>query len=202
MTPAFRAAASVGVAACLCVGAGSTAARQATSPIAPATAAAMVAKFLAAADVYTRTFRDLVAQETKTVEEFDDRGTRTKGRQIVSDFILYSSSRADATAEYRDVLSVDGEIVKTRERRAIELLTGAAAESSVEKELKRINNESTRYEFGMHWVGFTTNQAGWIKTWRDHAIFSMRWRRDRTREWLAWMTEKVGAAATADVVSL
>lgn len=167
VTPALRAVASVGLGVCFCVGSGSMTARQATSPNALVPTDVMVAKFLAAADVYERTFRDLVAQETKTVEEFDDRGTRTRGRQIVSDFILYSSSRTDATAEYRDVLSVDGEIVKTRERRAIELLTAAAAESSVEKELERINNESTRYEFGMHWVGFTTNQASWIKTWRD-----------------------------------
>jgi hypothetical protein len=65
-----------------------TLARQSSTPLDRTDIDAVVSRFLASAERYEQTFRDLAAEETKT------------------------------------------------------------------------NDESMKYEFGMHWVGFTTNQAG------------------------------------------
>jgi hypothetical protein len=151
-----------------------TLARQASTPLDRTDIDAVVSRFLASAERYEQTFRDLAAEETKTIEEFDDRGAVVKRRQIVSDLIVYRSSREDAaTAEYRDVQSVDGQLVGKREARALKILTDAANADSLQKELRRINDESMKYEFGMHWVGFTTNQGGGFKSWRN--LFTFEW---------------------------
>jgi hypothetical protein len=151
-----------------------TLARQSSTPLDRADVDAVISRFLASAERYEQTFRDLAAEETKTIEEFDERGAVVKRRQIVSDLIVYRSSREDAaTAEYRDVQSVDGQLLGKREARALKILTDAADAESLQKELRRINNESMKYEFQMHWVGFTTNQAGWIKSSRN--LFTFEW---------------------------
>ena len=132
----------------------------------------VLVRFFAAAEEYERTFRDLVAEETKIVEVYGASGTVEKRREIVSDLLVYRSPRADsATAEYRDVKSVDGRPVQKRGERALKLLTSAATAESVEKELEAINRQTYRYEFDRHLRGFTIHQGG--KPYREE--FQFEW---------------------------
>jgi hypothetical protein len=129
----------------------------------------LVNRFLANAEEYEKTFRNLVAEETKVLEVYRASGQVQKRRQIVSDLVVYHSSRdgRDATTEYRDVRSVDGRPIERRSERALQLLTSAAKAESIEKELESIDRETSRHEFNRHLRGTTVRQGGVLRQWRD-----------------------------------
>ena len=121
-----------------------------------------VTRLLATSEEYKKTFRNLVAEETKIIEVYQASGKVEKRRQIVSDLLVYHSSRdgSDATVEYRDVRSVNGKAVERRGERALKLLMNASKADSLKKELDAITRETRRYEFNTHLVGFTIAQGG------------------------------------------
>jgi hypothetical protein len=114
-----------------------------------------------AAKEYEKAFRNLVADETRLIEVFDQSGRIKKRREIVSDLVVYQSSRdAAGTAEYRDVRSVDGKAVEKRSKRALDVLTRASQSTSTKKELDLINLEGQRYDrdLGYSFYGGTARQ--------------------------------------------
>jgi len=122
---------------------------------------ALLTRHLAAVDEYRRTFANLVADETRLIEVYNEKGKREKRRTIESDLLVYSSSRdgqVDRT-EYRDVRAVDGRTLKKRGERALELLASASEADSLDDELATIDEETGRYEFNRHVRGFTINQG-------------------------------------------
>jgi hypothetical protein len=129
----------------------------------------LVARFHARADDYAIAFRNLVAEETKLTEVYRASGEVEKRRHLVSDLVVYHSSRdgRDATTEYRDVLAVDGKVVEKRRERALKLLTNAARAKSLEKELQAIDRETSRHEFSRRIRGGVINQLGIPKEWRQ-----------------------------------
>jgi len=137
------------------------------SPSGSGTLDDLVVRHLAAVDEYRRTFRNLSALETKTIELISASGTPEKRREIVSDFVVYRSSRDETATEYRDVRSVDGKAIENRGERALKLLTNAARAESVKKELEAIDRETRRYEFRRHLRGATASQGGIPKQWRE-----------------------------------
>ena len=134
----------------------------------------LVTRFFASTDEYEKTFRNLVAEETKTIEVFKPSGEVEKRRQIVSDLVVYHSSRdgKEATTDYRDVRSVDGKVVEKRGERALKLLTGAFKARSLDKELEAIDRETQRYEFTRHLRGFPINQVAVPK---ERESFQVEW---------------------------
>lgn len=135
----------------------------------------LVRRFLAASDEYEQTFRNLTAEEAKTIEVYHESGELDKRRQIISDLVVYHSRRdgGAATTEYRDVRSVDGRVVQRREARALASLTKAAEAEALEDELEAIDRETHRYEFDRHLRGFTIHQSGVLKQWRQ--AFDLEW---------------------------
>jgi len=135
----------------------------APSTAAPSQAAidAVITGVVNAAKEYEKVFRNLVADETKLVEVFDQSGRVEKRREIVSDLVVYQSSRdAKETAEFRDVRSVDGKAVEKRSKRALDVLTRASHSNSIKKELDQINREGLRYDLGYSFFGLTAGQPG------------------------------------------
>lgn len=129
--------------------------------------AELLTRFRAAAEECEKTFRSLTAEETKLIEVYNASGELEKRRQIVSDLLVYHSSRSatDATTEYRDVRMVDGKTVAKRGERALKLLTNASRADSLDKELEAINRETFAYEFKRHLRGFTIDQGGVLQRW-------------------------------------
>ena len=130
----------------------------------------LLADLAANAEEYTRVYRDLTAEETKTTELYRASGEVEGRRQVVSDLLLYRASRdgKDAVTEYRDVRSVDGKAIEHRGERALTLLTKAAHAGSLERELKAINEETRRYEFRhRHLQGVTLGYGVLPKEWRQ-----------------------------------
>ena len=96
---------------------------------------------------YVDTFKNLLTQETKTIEVFDRRGRTKKKRVIKSNFIVYPLTRDnDRATEYRSVYSVDGKTVSDEESRAQEFFEKIASVESSAKELERIRAASLRFD--------------------------------------------------------
>lgn len=116
----------------------------------------LLAKARAHIEQYPSSFKDLAAEETKTVEIYEKPGKLSGRRQIASDLVIYQSQQdPSAMAEYRNVREVDGILVAGREKRVVKLFERLAKATSVGKELDRINREGSRYDFGWMFAGFT-----------------------------------------------
>ena len=115
---------------------------------------------------YFALFKDLTAEETKTVEEIRASGDVARRRRIVSDFIVYRSQLdGGSVAEYRDVVAVDGEAVAGRERRVLALFERGDRSGSVRDELKRVNREGSRFDLDRTVSGLTIGQALPLQPW-------------------------------------
>lgn len=120
----------------------------------------------ARASEYFSLFKDLTAEETKTVEEIRASGEVSRQRRIVSDFIVYRSQLdGGSVAEYRDVRIVDGEAIVGREQRVLALFERKGRAGSVRDELKRVNREGSRYDLDRTVSGLTIGQALPLQPW-------------------------------------
>ncbi|HZG51015.1 MAG TPA: hypothetical protein VEZ40_02665 [Pyrinomonadaceae bacterium] len=109
---------------------------------------------------YKAKFKDLTADEEQKVEEYDSEGKLKRQRRIVSELVIYQSQQdTSLTAEYRNVLSVDGVAVAKREERLVNLFGRLAKADSVKKELDRISRESRRYDLGLSAYGQALDQG-------------------------------------------
>lgn len=101
----------------------------------------------AQADKYGDSFKDLFAEEQKSIEIFDKNGKLKTQRLVVSDFVLYESQVEQGNAtEYRNVREVDGKAVSNRDKRATALFERIGKAKSTSDELKRIDDEGTKYD--------------------------------------------------------
>ena len=128
---------------------------------APADFDALLMRVANAEKEYEKVFRNLVAEETKDEQLFDQSGAIKKQRKIVSDLLVYQSSH-DVTerTEYLDVREVDGKAVGKRSKRVLDLLSKASKASSLPSELQAINSESSRYDLAYTLRGLTIGQPG------------------------------------------
>ena len=111
-------------------------------------------------NVYWENFSNLLAEELKTFEEYDKNGELKKSRRIESNFLVYQSVKnPERTVEYRNVTKVDGETVGNVEKRAEDFFNDLLKSDSAEKELEKIQKESSRYDKNLDIAGLTLNQA-------------------------------------------
>lgn len=120
--------------------------------------------FLAEAEkqtaLYKENFNNLLAEETKIFDDYDKRGKIDKRRRIESNFLVYQSVKIPGKAvEYRNVVKVDGKPVGNIESRAREFFEQVLSSETAEKELERIEKESTRFDKNLEISGLTLNQA-------------------------------------------
>jgi hypothetical protein len=109
---------------------------------------------------YRETFRNLLADEVKTFEEFDKRGEPDKKTTVKSSFLVYQSGKnAKATAELRNVLEVNGKPIPDSQKRGEEFLAELDKQSTLESELKKLQGESSKYDKTWEVYGLTLNQA-------------------------------------------
>ncbi|MEJ7847638.1 MAG: hypothetical protein WKF92_06085 [Pyrinomonadaceae bacterium] len=109
---------------------------------------------------YVAEFRNLLSEETKTFEEFDKKGEPKKQRIVKSIFVIYQLSKDEnQIAEYRNVVAVDGKPVEKTEQRAQDFFERIASIESTQKELQRIQDESSRFDGDMSIEGFTLFQS-------------------------------------------
>ena len=110
--------------------------------------------------VYEEEFKNLLATETKTFEQFDKKGVVKKQNVIESNFIVYQSLRDKNTiSEFRNILKVDGKSVADKSRTPDEFFSQIQKTGSVEKELEKVQKESSRYDKNLETQGLTLLQA-------------------------------------------
>ena len=98
-------------------------------------------------ETYRETFRNLLADEVKTFEEFDKRGESERKTTVKSSFLVYQSGKnAKATAELRNVLEVNAKPIPDSQKRGEEFLAELDKQSTLESELKKLQSESSKYD--------------------------------------------------------
>lgn len=108
---------------------------------------------------YQETFRNLLAEEIKTFEEFDKNEKPKEKTVVKSNFLVYSSGKNQAPVELRNVFAVNGKIISDGQARAEKFLAELQKEKTYESELKKIVRESNRYDKGWSIHGLTLNQG-------------------------------------------
>jgi hypothetical protein len=118
------------------------------------------------AEHYTKTFKDLTAEERRHFELFGPDGKLSAQNRIVADLIVYQSQRnAKRAVEFRNIREVDGAPVKQQTERLEKLFERLSKDDSADKELQRIIKESTRYDFGYQLTGYLFYKA--IASWKS-----------------------------------
>ena len=156
-----------------CLTLGTTRAQQSASPSTSnqptqtqARLVQVLTQFLTHTEEYETAFKNLTAEETKLIEVYNATGKLIRQRSIISDLVVYQSLRGDSeVTEYRNARVVDGKPIAKYEEKALKLLTAAAKANSLKKELEQINEENRKYEFDVHFSGFTIYQGRPFKKW-------------------------------------
>lgn len=109
---------------------------------------------------YREAFRNLLAEETKTFEEYDKNGNVNEKTAVKSNFLVYQSGRdAKTTAELRNVIEVNGKLVPNSQKRSNDFLSELEKETTLEKELKKIQDEGAKYDKTLEVYGLTLNEG-------------------------------------------
>jgi len=109
---------------------------------------------------YRETFRNLLADEVKTFEEFDRKGESERTTTVRSSFLVYQSGKNQAaTAELRNVLEVNGKPIPDSQKRGEEFLAELDKQRTLESELQKLQKESSKFDKTWEVYGMTLNQA-------------------------------------------
>jgi len=109
---------------------------------------------------YSATFKNLTVEETKNFETFDENGRVKNSRKILSDLIIYEAENDKGNlAEYRNVREVNGKKIKDSEIRTVKVFAQLADAKSFADELKKLNEEGSRYDKGLSFNGLILFQA-------------------------------------------
>lgn len=124
------------------------------------TPAEMIARVEAQTSTYVETFKNLLAEETKTFELYKREGNVGKRRVIVSSFLVFPLQKsADQVVEFRNVFSVDGRKVNDSDKRAGQLFERIAKGESSESEINKLRDEGSRHDLEIAISGLTLYQA-------------------------------------------
>src|SRR5688500_18540922 len=105
---------------------------------------------------YSNVFKNLTVEEIKTFETFDKDGKMKSRKKILSDLIVYEPETGeDKLGEFRNIREVDGKKIKNSEKRTVKIFAELANAKSFEEELKKLNQESSRYDENLSIYGFT-----------------------------------------------
>jgi hypothetical protein len=109
---------------------------------------------------YQEEFKNLLATETKTFEEYDKNGNLENQMNVESNFFVYQSAKnKNLSSELRNVTKVDGKLVPDSQARADRFLAELGKTSTAEKELEKIQDEGSRYDKTLRINGLTLFEA-------------------------------------------
>lgn len=109
---------------------------------------------------YQEEFKNLLANETKTFQTYDKYGKEKNKTVVESTFLVYQSPRnQQASAELRNVLKVNDELVPDSQKRSDQLFAELQKTSTLEKELEKIQSEGSRYDKTLEISGLTLIKA-------------------------------------------
>lgn len=95
---------------------------------------------------YSKTFKDISAEETKTFEDYDKSGNVKETRRIKSIFIVYQTLRDSTISEFRNVTEFNGKTVARRDDEVAGFFEKLAKADTSAEERKKIRSESNRFD--------------------------------------------------------
>jgi VWFA-related protein len=105
---------------------------------------------------YIEAFADLTADETRSMQSFDEHGFAEKLRSMQSALVIYRlRNDPKRVIESREVIAIDGHEVKGHAARATKLWSQVAEARSPQQEIGRIKADSERYDIGLEGTGLT-----------------------------------------------
>ena len=107
--------------------------------------------------VYSRKFKNLSAEEQKTIRYFRKDNSVDETREIKSVFIVYESARG-GVGEFRNVVRFNGKNVQPSDRKIANFFERLAKSDSDAEEYKRIRDEGVRYDGRLIAWGMTLRQ--------------------------------------------
>jgi hypothetical protein len=130
----------------------------------------------AQAKTYVETFKNLLADETKTFEMYGKNAEVKKRRVVTSSFIVFPLMKSEGqSVEFRNVTSVDGKKISDSDQRASDLFTKLSSADTSETEINRLRDESSRHDLDIAISGMTLFQAiAFDKGLRDMFDFDIR----------------------------
>ena len=109
---------------------------------------------------YQETFKNLLATETKTFEDYDKNGNLKEETSVESNFFVYQSAKnKNVSSELRNVIKVEGRLIPDSQARADRFLAELGKTSTAEKELEKIQDEGSRYDKTLRIDGLTLFEA-------------------------------------------
>lgn len=96
---------------------------------------------------YQETFRNLIALETKTFEEFNNQGELKKQNKVEANLLVYQSSKNPKLAfELRNVIKVNDKLIPNSQQNSEQFFAELNKTSTLKSELERIQKTSSKYD--------------------------------------------------------
>jgi hypothetical protein len=95
---------------------------------------------------YSETFKNLIAEENKTFEDYDKKGKLEAVRKIKSVFIVYQSPKNGEVNEFRNVQEFNGKNVALADEEIERLFEKLSTAESVADQWQSIINRGVRYD--------------------------------------------------------
>lgn len=109
---------------------------------------------------YQEAFKNLLATETKSFEDYDKNGDLRENSSIESNFFVYQSGKnAQVSSELRNITKVDGKPIPDSQTRADRFLAELGKTTTAESELEKIEKEGSRYDRTLSINGLTIFEA-------------------------------------------
>ena len=108
---------------------------------------------------YSKTFQNLSAEETKTISNFKRDGSLDEKRVVKSIFVVYQSPNAVYTQEFRNVLEYNSKNVSRSDNETADFFQKLAKADTTDAEVKKLRNESLRYDGSRISWGMTLSQS-------------------------------------------
>lgn len=95
---------------------------------------------------YVESFKNLIAEETKTIETFKKDQSLDKRRIIRSNFIVYQLQKGEQISEFRSVLEYNGKSVSQSDADVEKFFQKLANSNNTDEEFRRVKRESARFD--------------------------------------------------------
>jgi hypothetical protein len=95
---------------------------------------------------YVETFKNLIAEESKTITKFEKNGDVDDSRNIKSNFIVYQSPKDEKYSEFRTVFEYNGKNVSENNDDVVKFFQKLETAENSEEEFKKVKKQSQRFD--------------------------------------------------------
>lgn len=95
---------------------------------------------------YIESFKNLIAEETKTIETYQKNQTIDEKRVIKSNFIVYQLQKGERVSEFRTVLEYNERKVSQSDEQIVKFFEKLAQSADAREEFSKLRKESVRFD--------------------------------------------------------